>query len=69
MISRSRNPYSIIEMAPSSMPVVASPTRWEDTRFSSLSRTRIVVARGGASMPSRRSTARQYASSLKKFAR
>jgi hypothetical protein len=51
------------------MPPVASPTRCDETRFSSHSSTRIVVARGGASMPSIRSTARQYASSLKKFAR
>ena len=34
-------------------------------RFSSQSSTRMTCARGGASIPSSRSTARQYASSLK----
>ena len=67
--SRSRNPYSIIEMAPSSSPVVASHTRWLAIRFSSVTMMRIVCARGGASMPIRRSAARQYESSLKNGAR
>ena len=63
--SRSRKPYSITEIAPSSSPVVPSQTRWLAMRFSSVTRMRIVWARGGASTPSRRSTARQYPSSLK----
>ncbi len=63
--SRSRNPYSITETAPSSMPPVATQTRCEAIRFSSQRSTRRTWARGGASIPSSRSTDRQYASSLK----
>ena len=51
--------------APSSSPPVASHTRCDEIRFSSQKRTRITCARGGASIPSSRSTARQYPSSLK----
>ncbi len=57
--SRSRKPKSITLTAPSSMPLVASHTRCELIRLSSFIRTRITWARAGASMPSRRSTARQ----------
>ena len=63
--SRSRNPYSIKDTAPSSIPPVATHTRCEAIRFSSQSRTRRTCARGGASIPRSRSTDRQYASSLK----
>ena len=59
MISRSRQAYSMIEMAPSSRPVVASHRRWLAIRFSSMTITRMTRARGGASIPSNRSTARQ----------
>ena len=55
--------------APSSRLPVASQTRCELIRFISLQSTRITCARGGASMPSSRSTARQYPSSLKNGAR
>ena len=58
-ISRSRKPYSITLTAPSSRLPVASQTRWRAMRFISLHSTRITCARGGASMPSSRSTARQ----------
>ena len=51
--------------APSSSPPVASHTRCDEIRFSSLNITRSTCARGGASIPSSRSTARQYPSSLK----
>ena len=54
-----------IDTAPSSRPVVASHTRCEEILFSSHTRTRMAWARGGASIPSKRSVARQYASSLK----
>ncbi len=49
------------------MPPVASQTRCEEIRFSSIISTRIVVARSGicSVMPSSFSTARQYAVSLK----
>ena len=57
--SRSRNPYSIMEIAPSSRPVVANHTRWLAIRFSSITMTRMTCARGGASIPNNRSTARQ----------
>ena len=59
IISRSRNPKIIMPLAPSSRLPVASHTRWEEIRFSSFSSNRIVCARGGASIPSSRSTARQ----------
>ena len=49
----------MIERAPSSSPVVASQTRWELIRFSSIISTRRAVARGGGSIPSSFSTARQ----------
>ena len=55
----------MIETAPISRPVVASPTRCDVIRFSSHTRTRINRARSGTSTPSSRSTPRQYASSLK----
>ena len=71
MYSRSRKPYSIIEIAPSSRPVVPSHTRCDAIRFSSIMSTRIVVARSVMSsvMPSSFSTARLYAVSLKIGAR
>ena len=49
------------------MPPVASHTRWEEIRLSSISSTRMTLARSGISsvMPSSFSTARQYAVSLK----
>jgi len=47
MYSRSRNPYNIMLMAPSSMPVVANHTRCDAIRFSSIISTRMVVARSG----------------------
>ena len=61
MYSRSRNPYSIIEIAPSSRPVVPSQTRCEEIRLSSIISTRITVARSviWSVMPSSFSTARQ----------
>ncbi len=67
MISRSRNPKIIAVSAPSSMPPVASATRCEDIRLSSIISTRMTVARSGISsvMPSSFSTPRQYAVSLK----
>ena len=57
----------MIVVAPSSMPPVAMPTRCEESRFSSISSTRMTLARSGisSSMPSSFSTARQYAVSLK----
>ena len=61
MYSRSRKPYSIIEIAPSSIPVVASHTRCEAIRWSSMNMTRMVFARSviWSVMPSSFSTARQ----------
>ena len=61
MYSRSRKPYSIIEIAPSSMPVVPSQTRCDEIRLSSMKSTRIVFARSviWSVMPSSFSTARQ----------
>ncbi len=61
MYSRSRKPYSIIEIAPSSMPVVASQTRCEEIRLSSIISTRMVFARSviWSVMPSSFSTARR----------
>ena len=57
----------MIVVAPSSMPPVAMHTRCEESRLSSISSTRMTVARSGiwSSMPSSFSTARQYAVSLK----
>lgn len=57
----------MIVVAPSSIPPVAMATRCEESRFSSISRTRMAVARSGiwSSMPSSFSTPRQYAVSLK----
>ena len=49
----------MIERAPSSSPVVASQTRCEEIRLSSIISTRRAWARGGASIPSSLSTARQ----------
>nr|CRL75941.1 hypothetical protein CPGR_01583 [Mycolicibacter nonchromogenicus] len=65
--SRSRKPKSITESAPSSMPPVASATRCEEIRLSSIIRTRMTLARSGMSsvMPSSFSTPRQYTVSLK----
>ena len=65
IISRSRKPLVIAVNAPSSMPPVASATRWLLIRLSSMTSTRITFARSGTSMPSSFSTARQYAVSLK----
>ena len=66
VISRSRKPIVITVSAPISMPPVAIATRWLEMRFSSIRSTRITVAFSGtwSSMPSSRSTARQYAASL-----
>ena len=57
----------MIVVAPSSMPPVAMATRCEESRFSSMSMTRMIVARSGiwSSMPRSFSTPRQYAASLK----
>ena len=57
----------MIVVAPSSMPPVAMHTRCEESRFSSIRSTRMIVARSGiwSSMPRSFSTARQYAVSLK----
>lgn len=51
----------MIVVAPSSIPPVAIATRWEEIRLSSISMTRMTVARSGMSpvMPSSFSTARQ----------
>lgn len=51
----------MIVVAPSSIPPVAMHTRWEESRLSSISSTRITVARSGMSpvIPSSFSTARQ----------
>ena len=59
MYSRSRKPYNIMLMAPSSMPVVAIQTRCEEIRLSSIISTRMVFVRSGISsvMPSSFSTA------------
>ncbi len=57
--SRSMKPSVIGVVAPSSLPPVASHTRCEEIRLSSIMSTRIVVARSGASIPSSFSTARQ----------
>ncbi len=67
MASRSRKPKNIALIAPSSMPPVASATRWLEIRLSSISSTRMTVARSGMSsvMPSSFSTPRQYTVSLK----
>jgi hypothetical protein len=67
MYSRSRKPYSIIEIAPSSSPVVPSHTRCEAIRFSSIISTRMTVARSviWSVMPSSFSTPRLYTVSLK----
>ena len=53
-------------LAPSSRPNGPIPVRCEEIRFSSIISTRITFARSGirSSMPSSRSTARQYAASL-----
>ena len=61
MRSRSRKPTVITVVAPISMPPVASATRWEPIRLSSISRTRIMLARSGiwSVMPSSFSTPRQ----------
>lgn len=57
----------MIVVAPSSMPPVAMATRCEESRLSSIRRTRITETRSGicSSMPSSFSTPRQYAVSLK----
>ena len=54
-------------MAPSSIPPVASATRWLEIRLSSISITRMTVARCGIAsvMSNSFSTPRQYAVSLK----
>ncbi len=59
--SRSRKPKNIGVIAPSSIPPVASATRCDEIRFSSMSITRITEARAGMSSvtPSSRSTPRQ----------
>ena len=59
MSSRSRKPFVMAVSAPSSMPPVAKAMRWLEMRFSSMSSTRMVLARSGTSMPSSFSTARQ----------
>ncbi|SKW63414.1 Uncharacterised protein [Mycobacteroides abscessus subsp. massiliense] len=61
IISRSRKPRNIAVIAPSSMPPVASATRCEEIRLSSIINTRITVARSGISsvMSSSFSTPRQ----------
>ena len=46
------------------MPLVAMNSRWDEIRFSSDMSIRIQVARGGISMPTRASVARENASSL-----
>ena len=65
--SRIRTPCRKIVVAPSSSPNGPIPPRCEAIRFSSSSSTRISLARSGSlsSMPSSRSTDRQYAVSLK----
>ena len=45
--SRSRKPKVIAVSAPSSMPPVASATRWEEIRLSSIIITRMTLARSG----------------------
>ncbi len=57
--SRSRKPAVMAVNAPSSMPPVASATRCEEIRVSSISSTRITCARTGTSIPSNFSTAMQ----------
>ena len=57
IVSRSRNVYMSIDMAPSSSPLVPIHTRWEVRRDSSDMITRRTLARGGTSTPSSRSTA------------
>ncbi len=59
MSSRSRKPLVMAVRAPSSMPPVAKAMRWLEIRLSSMSSTRMVLARSGTSMPSSFSTARQ----------
>ena len=58
MRSRSRKPTVITVVAPISMPPVARATRWEVIRLSSMSRTRMTLARSGiwSVMPSSFST-------------
>ena len=58
-------------MAPNSMPPVASATRCEEIRLSSIIITRMTLTRSGiwSVMPSSFSTPRQYAVSLKNGAR
>ncbi len=64
--SRSRQPYSIIDTAPRSMPLVARYSRWLLMRFSSDNSMRIHTARSGTSpsIPSSFSTASEKTSSL-----
>ena len=62
--SRSRKPKIIMVVDPRSMPLVASHMRCDDIRWSSDSSMRIHTARGGSSMPSSFSVAREKTSSL-----
>ncbi len=64
MVSRSRNVYQNIEIAPISSAAVPSQTRCEWIRFSSQRSVRIQVALRGTSMPSSFSIASTNASSL-----
>ena len=63
-MSRSRNAYQNIEIAPISSAEVPSQTRCEWMRFSSQSSVRIHVAFGGGSSPSSFSIASTKTSSL-----
>ena len=62
--SRSRQPYSIIDTAPRSIPLVAMNSRCDEMRFISVMSMRIHVARSGISTPSSFSTVSENASSL-----
>ena len=62
--SRSRQPYSIIDTAPRSMPLVAMNSMCDDRRFISHMSMRIHCARSGTSMPSSFSVASENTSSL-----
>ncbi len=56
-------------MAPTSMPLVAMNSRWDEIRFSSIISMRIHVALGGTSISSSASVAMANTDSLKKLAR
>ena len=65
IVSRSRNAYQNIEIAPRSSMLVPSHTRCDISRLSSRWMIRRYWARGGTSMPSSDSTAPQNAIALK----